>query len=281
MPTPTTRAAICLSGLLTASMAALATQPAKAVLIYKNTFSTPTSITTPDYLAPLVSQTTPLTNGVLQTAVSNPSWPSWTGGYFANPTLNSTQLVLGNLTAHTHVDIQLTLGFLGSWDSSDGHGPPDYLKILVDGTPLLANLTTNNASGTIQNYGGGTVLGHIVNATTNYLGSDTVVDMATAAALLSIPHTLPSLTLEILGYGGGYTPNVTWPSGPNLPPMPVPPEIWDEGWGIDSLSITARVPGPLPVLGAASAFGFSRKLRKRISQSKGARLTREGAISQG
>jgi len=29
-----------------------------------------------------------------------------------------------------------------------------------------------------------------------------------------------------------------------------------------------EVPGPLPVLGAAAAFGFSRKLRKRINDSK-------------
>jgi hypothetical protein len=30
------------------------------------------------------------------------------------------------------------------------------------------------------------------------------------------------------------------------------------------------VPGPLPVLGAAAAFGFSRKLRKRIKRSTNA-----------
>jgi hypothetical protein len=29
-----------------------------------------------------------------------------------------------------------------------------------------------------------------------------------------------------------------------------------------------RVPGPLPLLGAGAAFGFSRKLRKRIKTSK-------------
>lgn len=28
------------------------------------------------------------------------------------------------------------------------------------------------------------------------------------------------------------------------------------------------IPGPLPILGAAAAFGFSRKLRKRIKNSK-------------
>ena len=34
--------------------------------------------------------------------------------------------------------------------------------------------------------------------------------------------------------------------------------------GPATVSATARVPGPLPALGAAAAFGFSRKLRKRI-----------------
>jgi phospholipase/lecithinase/hemolysin len=33
-------------------------------------------------------------------------------------------------------------------------------------------------------------------------------------------------------------------------------------------AVRTRVPGPLPVLGAAAAFGFSRKLRKRIKSSK-------------
>lgn len=30
----------------------------------------------------------------------------------------------------------------------------------------------------------------------------------------------------------------------------------------------APVPGPLPLFGAAAAFGFSRKLRKRIQESR-------------
>jgi hypothetical protein len=37
-----------------------------------------------------------------------------------------------------------------------------------------------------------------------------------------------------------------------------------------STSSTAPVPGPLPALGAAAAFGFSRKLRKRIKRSNNA-----------
>jgi hypothetical protein len=31
---------------------------------------------------------------------------------------------------------------------------------------------------------------------------------------------------------------------------------------------SASVPGPLPILGVAAAFGFSRKLRERIKDSK-------------
>jgi hypothetical protein len=39
---------------------------------------------------------------------------------------------------------------------------------------------------------------------------------------------------------------------------------------------TVPVPGPLPLLGAATAFGFSRKLRKRIKGSESLQLA--GAI---
>jgi hypothetical protein len=38
-----------------------------------------------------------------------------------------------------------------------------------------------------------------------------------------------------------------------------------------------RVPGPLPILGAAAAFGFSRKLRKRIKSSTNAVSSTPGA----
>jgi hypothetical protein len=37
---------------------------------------------------------------------------------------------------------------------------------------------------------------------------------------------------------------------------------------IETAPTSASVPGPLPALGAAATFGFSRKLRKRINSSK-------------
>ena len=56
-----------------------------------------------------------------------------------------------------------------------------------------------------------------------------MVDMTTASSL-SFTQLGGSLIFEILGYGGGYSPTVTWGSNPN---------IYDEGWGIDNLVITA------------------------------------------
>ena len=51
--------------------------------------------------------------------------------------------------------------------------------------------------------------------------------------------------------------------------------LFDDGAGGDplsinnwSLTVNQQVPGPLPVLGAASAFGISRRLRRRIASSR-------------
>jgi hypothetical protein len=63
-----------------------------------------------------------------------------------------------------------------------------------------------------------------------------------------------------------------------IPPDPFYPQL--SGGGIDFRNLTPglsptyerirspQVPGPLPVFGAAAAFGYSRKLRKRIARSK-------------
>lgn len=40
------------------------------------------------------------------------------------------------------------------------------------------------------------------------------------------------------------------------------------GWVLDNVSVT-QVPGPLPLLGAAAAFAWTRKLRRRIKDSAG------------
>jgi hypothetical protein len=239
------------AALMVVSIATLAPQSARAVVLYSNNFDT----------SPIVAPgvTASLTPGLIQTSI--PLSPWWTGDYYANQTLASSILSLTGAVPAGPIDVNFTLGFLGSWDSSDGEPLPDYLGISINGSPVLTQLTTNNASGTVQNYGGGTVVGKPVIATTNYLHfSDTIVDMSTASSL-SFTHPGGPLSLSILGYGGGYTPTTTWGSNPT---------IWDEGWGIDNLVITANnnesVPAPLPLLGAASAYRFSRRLKARIRQ---------------
>ena len=227
------------------------------MVLYSNNFDTSPIV------AAGVSAT--LTPGLIQTSI--PLSPWWTGDYYANQTYAPSILSLTGAVPAGPIDINLTLGFLGSWDSSDGHGLPDYLDISINGSPVLMKLTSNNASGTIQTYGGGIVVGKPVIATSNYLHfSDTIVDMTTASSL-SFTQLGGSLTFEILGYGGGYSPTVTWGSNPN---------IYDEGWGIDNLVITANnnqsVPAPLPLLGAVSAYRFSRRLKARIRQGNQRRM---------
>ena len=83
-------------------------------------------------------------------------------------------------------------------------------------------------------------------------------------------------------YGGDYGPIFAYIYNPGFPPM-LPPQVAGRIYRISTSSTldaapapgavityaqatlyTAPAPGPLPLFGAAAAFGFSRKLRKRI-----------------
>lgn len=235
---------------ITATLATLAAPASAANLLYSNDFDAlPT-------LAPGVTAGG-FTNGGLEAANT---FGSWTGNYFANRSLGNpaaaSVLTLSNLPAHSAVDISFILGFLESWDSSNANQAfsPDYLKIEVDGSTILDLLTSNNASGSIVNYGGGTILAQNVQANTLTSFSDTLINMASSPALLSIPHSANTLSLSINAYGAG------WQGGT------------DEAWGLDALTITYvpaaspnPVPGPLPLLGLITTFKISRKIRRRLT----------------
>jgi len=113
MSSPIVRARLTVAGLLSASLALLSIQPSRAALLYSNNFDTA------PVLAPGAVVTTPLSNGIIQSAINNLAWPSWKDNYFANQTFQSSVLELGNLPAHSQIDIDFTLGFLGSWDSTE------------------------------------------------------------------------------------------------------------------------------------------------------------------
>ena len=185
-------------------------------ILYSNNFDT----------SPIVANgvTATLTSGLIRPSI--PVNPFWSGNYYANQTTAPSTLNLTGALPPGVVKISFTLGFLGSWDSSNGEGLPDYLQILINNSPVLTQLTTNNGSGTVQNYGGGTVVASQVYATLDYISADTIVDMSTASSL-SFNHAGGSLSFAIQGYGGGYDPTVSY--GENF---------WDEGWGIDNLVVT-------------------------------------------
>jgi hypothetical protein len=64
--------------------------------------------------------------------------------------------------------------------------------------------------------------------------------------------------------------------GSSVLPTSLPPgdyTFWIQQVSGDSeyrFLVTSSVPGPLPVLGAAAGFGFSRRLRRRVKQGQGA-----------
>jgi hypothetical protein len=156
---------------------------------------------------------------------------SWSNNYFynastGNPATMST-LTLSNLGAHTHVSIDMMLGFLNSWDSSNGSPAPDYLDIYIDGN-LAYKLTTVTAGGNVNDHGGGTQVVDNGQIDGSQFYSDDLVDMSTAS-FLSFAHTSSTLTLSFQASGAG------WQGGT------------DEFWGVDSLSISTRGGGnPVP-----------------------------------
>lgn len=203
---------------------------AGATVIYSNNFDAS------PYIAAGVSAT--LSGGFLGTVIGGPyngsNGKSWSGSYF-NSNGTSAILSLSNLPSHTNVSIDLLLGFLNSWDSRNGSVSPDNLDIWIDGT-LSLNMTTNNASGSIVDFDGGTELVDKGQIDGYSFYSDDLVDMATAPAL-TFAHTASTLTVNITPSGRGW-------------------QGWvDEGWGMDALSVSLSGTNPVPEPATMLLFG--------------------------
>jgi len=162
---------------------------------------------------------------------------------------NFTTLHLDGLGAHTNIDASFVLGFLDSWDSYNGSPSPDNLEIWIDGSQV-ANLTYNNASGTVKDIDSGTLIAEYVQANNNnFFFSDTLVGMN-----LSFAHTGSTLDLAIRASGAG------WQGGT------------DESWGIDNILLTydrgaGGVPEPATwalMIGGFGLAGVSLRRRRAL-----------------
>lgn len=223
---------------------ALAGSASADTLLYANDFDGN------EYIAPGLGVSA-LTNGSLE---ATDTYGNWSGNYFANRSEGnpaaSSVLTLSNLAAHSEVTVSFVAGFLESWDSRDGGCcAPDNLDFLVDGE-VVASFTANNALGSIEDFGGGTILAHYKQVNANTFYTDTIVDMNGIPAL-TFGHTGSTLTLALRASGGGWQGST------------------DEAWGIDALSVrydgAAPVPEPstwaMMILGAGVLAGAARRRR--------------------
>lgn len=210
----------------------------------------------PAYIAPGVGVVA--SDDIEETATAG-AWNAagWSGTYVANrSTGNPAGLsfaTLSGLAPNSAVRIGSgVLGFLESWDSTDGGCcAPDYLDIFINGT-LVASLTANNALGTVEDYSGATELfdGVESNFVQHFGGGDTLIDFSTASFANSFADANGNWTLAAQARGAG------WQGG------------GDEGWGIDNWSIygtiaQAGVPEPstwaMMILGIGVIGGAMRR----------------------
>lgn len=169
---------------------------------------------------------------------------SWNGQFLQNTTTGNpataTVLQFSNLPTHSQISVDFLLGFIDSWDSTNGSPAPDELRISIDGS-VPTVLTTVTAGGSVVNYAGGNLLVDNGQIDSNFFFSDDLVDMANAG-FLTFAHSASSLTLSFQAGGAG------WQGGA------------DESWGIDALRITAVVPdrngGQVPVPGVLALLGI-------------------------
>ena len=253
---------------MSALLGVMGPKPAEAAsTLYSTDFDAPPVVAPGVSATPPISSTAQLANAKDSSQCSS----GWCGKHLVSGA--SETFVLNGLPAHDYLSFSALVGFLNSWDSTDGkHGlglpiivAPDYLGLYVDGNPVVEGLTFNNASGTQRILGSGVLLDDAAQLDNDVYFSDALVRFSD----LIIPHTANSLTLEVRMYGAGIQ---GYAFGTPLP---------DEGWGLDSLLISyglgnisasaqgsASAPGPLPILGAGAAFGLSRRLRNRLQAAR-------------
>jgi hypothetical protein len=147
---------------------------------------------------------------------SSGTGPGLGSKYFAKNVTSVTSFSAGGLGAHTALRLKFDLIFADSWDSTNGSPSPDTLTVNIDGTEYV--LTAANASGTIDNFGPGTLRarGAFLGLTGAFMDNDAIVGFD-----LLIPHTDAFFEVTFQAGGNGWQGR------------------GDESWGLDNWSLSA------------------------------------------
>jgi hypothetical protein len=172
--------------------------------------------------------------------LSNPIWTSTTSiinGIRQNPLGVCVWASIGTQDGRCNVNPA---------DSSDNIGAKlSGLSGSVSKTSFLKSFTIGQYAGTISNASIQFKLGNTV--------LETLSINSTGLKTLSTPILLAAgQNLQILTFGDGPNPNNT--TGSSI--------------RISTFDIDTAVPGPLPLLGASAAFGWSRKLRRQVKKAQ-------------
>lgn len=214
----------------------------------------------PDFTLAGVTATGTAGGGV---SVGTQSIANFGASMFRNNTTGLWSITLANLPAHTSVSIDIDLAFLDSWDSLNGTVTPDLLTWSIDGATTKV-LTANNASGTVNDFAGGTV----VQGPANVWGiqwNDRIVDMSTST-LATFAHTNSTLTFGLRAGGAG------WQGGT------------DESWAFDNLVISiepviSAIPEPATWAMLIAGFGLVGTSLRLRNKEAGFTACRRGGIA--
>ncbi len=156
--------------------------------------------------------------------------------YLQKSSTEATTFNASGLGAHTSLRLKFDLMFQDSWDSTNGSPAPDILYVDFDGHSY--EFTAANASGSVDNFGPGTLVGRgaFLGTSGFFYDNEPVVSYD-----FLFPHISSNFSLTIRAGGAG------WQGGT------------DESWGIDNFAlsaITADGGVPEPATWAMLIAGF-------------------------